>query len=158
MTVVEPANLVPTRKALQHLLLPGERELHFRKEKPPRRRQLADRMKVMPVSARLYSATCTRKTEESARQACLFRAITDLLGLRAHRLVLDTRDDRNAHDKQTLRRALGNRPSTTEMTYEHLDSTAEPLLWLSDAIAWCHGAGGEWRTRIAPLVTAIICP
>ncbi|WP_410622993.1 hypothetical protein [Amycolatopsis sp. cmx-8-4] len=49
--------------------------------------------------------------------------------------------------------ALGVRPSKTELTYEHVDSTAEPLLWISDAVAWCFGAGGDWRRRASPLIT-----
>ncbi|MFD8494396.1 hypothetical protein [Amycolatopsis sp. NPDC059657] len=60
--------------------------------------------------------------------------MTELIGLGAHRLVLDTRADRDAHDRRTLRQALGTRPSKTALTYEHLDSKSEPLLWLSDAI------------------------
>jgi hypothetical protein len=32
---------------------------------------------------------------------------------------------------------------------EHMRAFEEPLLWLPDALAWAHGAGGEWRQRIA---------
>jgi hypothetical protein len=55
-----------------------------------------------------------------------------------------------------LQLALGVRPSKTELTYEHVDSTAEPLLWISDAVAWCFGAGGDWRCRASPLITEIL--
>jgi hypothetical protein len=40
VTVVAPADLAPVRKELSALLLPGQRELHFKKEKPRRRRLL----------------------------------------------------------------------------------------------------------------------
>ena len=40
--------------------------------------------------------------------------------------------------------------------YEHLDSTSEPLLWIADLVAWCHGAGSEWRKRVDPITTAVI--
>ncbi|RSD21894.1 DUF3800 domain-containing protein [Amycolatopsis eburnea] len=152
-TIVEPAHLSLTRRALQSLLLRGARELHFKKEKEPRRRMLIDRMAALPVTVRLYSGSCAPKTEEAARQRCLALLTQDLLGLQAHRLVLDSRDHRDAHDRQTLQQALGTRPSKTELTYEHVDSTAEPLLWISDAVAWCTGAGGDWRRRANPLVT-----
>jgi hypothetical protein len=105
------------------------------------------------VTTRLYLGTCAPKTEEAARQRCLALLAQDLLALRAHRLVLDTRDHRDVHDRHTLQVALGFQPSKTELTYEHLDSTAEPLLWISDAVAWCYGAGGEWRRRANLLVT-----
>ncbi|MEV6875539.1 hypothetical protein [Amycolatopsis sp. NPDC051128] len=152
-TIVEPAHLTTTRRALTTLLLRGARELHFKKEKEPRRRMLIDRMAAMPVTTRLYLGTCAPKTEEAARQRCLALLAQDLLGLRAHRLVLDTREHRDGHDRQTLQVALGFQPSKTELTYEHVDSTAEPLLWISDAVAWCYGAGGDWRRRANPLVT-----
>ncbi|WP_290051663.1 hypothetical protein [Amycolatopsis solani] len=151
-TIVEPAHLTPTRRALMSLLMRGARELHFKKEKEPRRRMLIDRMAAMPVTARLYFATCAPKAEEAARQRCLAHLTQDLLGAQAHRLVLDSRDHRDGHDRRTLQHALGFRPSKTELTYEHVDSTAEPLLWISDAVAWCVGAGGDWRRRASPLV------
>ncbi|WP_329051960.1 hypothetical protein OG738_06195 [Amycolatopsis sp. NBC_01488] len=126
-TIVEPAQLTPTRRALMSLLLRGGRELHF-KEKEPRRRMLIDRMAGLPVTSRLYVGTCAPKTEEAARQRCLALLAQDLLALQAHRLVLDTRDHRDSKDRQTLQHALGARPSKTELIYEHVDSTAEPLL------------------------------
>ncbi len=106
----------------------------------------------LAVTVRMYSGPCLPKTEELVRQDCLHRAIEDLLDLRAHRLVLDTRDHRDVHDHRTLWHALGARPSNTRLTYEHLDSTLEPILWVSDAVAWCFGAGGGWADRVAPLI------
>lgn len=38
------------------------------------------------------------------------------------------------------------------MVYEHIHSSGEPALWVSDAVAWCHGAAGDWKRRVAPLV------
>lgn len=70
--------------------------------------------------------------------------------------MFDSRDLRDRHDKVTLQRTLGSHPSKTELTYEHLDSAAEPLLWISDAVAWCHGAGGDWRRRIRVAVARVI--
>ena len=138
---------------LTALLLRGARELHFKKEKEPRRRMLIDRMATLQVSSWLYQGCYTPKTEEAARQRCLDRLARDLLGLQAHRLVLDTREHRDSHDRQTLQLALGHRPSKTELIYEHVDSKAEPLLWISDAVAWCFG--GDWRRRAEPLMAGV---
>ncbi|OXM44213.1 hypothetical protein [Amycolatopsis alba] len=155
MTLVAPAQLTPARRELTSLLLPGGRELHFKKEKEPRRRQLIDRIAALEVTTAIYLGSCTRKTEEDTRQKCLERAVTDLLAKNAHRLVLDSRDHRDVHDRGTLQRALGYRPSKTELTYEHLNSTAEPLLWISDAVGWCFGASGAWRRRTSRLIDSI---
>ncbi len=158
MTLVPPAQLAPSRRELTALLLPGARELHFKKEKEPRRRQLIDRIAALEVTTILYLGSCTRKTEEETRQKCLEHAVADLLAKNAHRLVLDSRDHRDVHDRRTLQQALGYRPSKTELTYEHLNSTAEPLLWISDAVGWCFGAGGHWRRKAVRLIDAIIEP
>jgi hypothetical protein len=40
--------------------------------------------------------------------------------------------------------------------YEHVDSTSESLLWIADIVAWCFGAGQEWRKRIDPIVTTVV--
>jgi len=156
VAVVDPTKLAPVRKALSALLLPGQRELHFKTEKPPRRRILADRIARLPVTTLIYQTKSTRKTEERDRQRCLEQAVHDLLDLRAHRLVLDTRDLRDAYDRTTIYRVFGLRGLATELPYEHTDSKLAPLLWIPDSVAWCYGAGGDWRRRILPVVSKVI--
>jgi hypothetical protein len=41
------------------------------------------------------------------------------------------------------------------VSYEHFRSHEEPALWVADAVAWCWGAGGEWRHRISPIVEGV---
>ncbi|PXY19966.1 hypothetical protein DI005_18650 [Prauserella sp. PE36] len=156
VTIVEPAQLRPARRELSRLLLPGARELHFKKEKPPRRRELADRIARLGVPTRIYSACCSPKAQEDARQRCLEELAGDLLDVGARRLVLDSRGHRDVDDKRTLQRVLGFRPSKTDLTYEHFESTAEPLLWIADAVTWCHGAGGEYRRRVAGIIAEVV--
>ncbi len=90
------------------------------------------------------------------RQRCLRQLPRDLTAARAHRLVLEGRDDRDALDARTLRATLGAQPSLGGVVYEHLDSTQEPLLWIPDALGWCYGAGGDWRRRVACAINAVI--
>lgn len=156
VAVVDPADLAPTRRQLSALLLRGQRELHFKTEKPPRRRLLADRISRLPLATYIYETGRTPKTEEQDRQRCLEQATHDLVELRARRAVLDSRDHRDSHDTATIYRALGRRPSETEVTYEHLNSASVPLLWIPDAVAWCYGAGGHWRRRVMPIVSKVI--
>lgn len=149
VAVLDPAQLAPARKQLARLLLPGQRELHFKKEKPPRRRLLADRIGGIEASVTMYVTTRTRKTEEQDRQRCLAEAVGELVRRRAQRVVIDSREEQDRHDEMTIYRALGGRPSTTGVIYEHLGSTASPLLWIPDAVAWCYGAGatGDGASR-----------
>jgi hypothetical protein len=153
--LVDPRDLRRLRQLMRGLLLPGQRELHFQKEKPQRRRQLADRIVAGGVQVNVYAADCDRRGQETARAACLRHLVNDLLTLDAHRLVLDSRRDRDVFDARTIRAALGSLPSHTHLTYEHLENS-EPLLWIADVIGWCHGAGGDWRRQVAPTVTAVI--
>jgi len=67
-------------------------------------------------------------------------------------MVLDSRQGRVHHDVQLLRAGLGPRPSNSGLTYQHMDSTQEPLLWIADILGWCYNAGGTWRLRIGATV------
>lgn len=156
-TVTSPAQLSRVRTQVRGLLLSGQRELHFKKEAPRRKSLLADRMASLPVSVRLYVADRTPRTEEAARQRCLAGVVDDLTRMGAHRLVIDTREHhRDTADRATIQRALGVRPSKTALTYEHIDSMLEPMLWISDCVAWCYGAGSDWRRRTNALVDEVI--
>ena len=57
---------------------------------------------------------------------------------------------------RTVRAALGKRPRETGLAYVHVRSTEEPILWISDAVAWCHGAGEPYRSRILPVLDAVV--
>lgn len=145
---------------MRQLLLPGQRELHCYREKPARRRVLADAVARLPVEVRIYCRVWNRRPEP-ARQDCMECLAHDLLVRQAHRLAIDTRNERDLHDQRTLRRVLGPHPSASELVYEHVDSATESLLWIADLAAWCYGAGQEWRKRVDPITSAVIdldCP
>jgi hypothetical protein len=164
--IVNPGDLTKVRQSMRSLLVPGAREVHFNNEKDPRRREVADAVARLPVEMNVYSRVCKRLCE-SARQACLAKMTEDLLASDAHRMVLDTRNtmrgaDRDKHDRETIKALLGERPSDTHLTYEHVPSTSEELLWVADAAVWCWGLGGAWRRRIGPIIGAEVslgeCP
>ncbi|OLF04246.1 hypothetical protein BLA60_41675 [Actinophytocola xinjiangensis] len=153
--IVEPANVRQLRQAMRGLLRPGQRELHFYKEKPVHRRHLADTIARLPVEVTIYIRSWHRDNEP-ARQVCLARLVGDLVARQAHRLVIDSRNEQDIHDERTLRRFLGPYPSGSKLVYEHLDSTSESLLWIADIAGWCFGAGAEWRKRIDPIVAGVV--
>lgn len=84
--------------------------------------------------------------------------MADLVEERVPRLVLDGRgpvEDRI--DRRVITRSLRECGVPGDsILYEHLSSHGDPALWVPDAIAWCHGAGGERRKRVAPLVEAVV--
>jgi hypothetical protein len=154
--IVEPGDLKALRRHITGLLLPGQHELHFHNEKEPRKRVLADRIARLSVTVTIYRTATTPRTEEHDRQRCLDQAVRDLRELRAHRLVMDTRKERDQHDKATIRRVLGHHARSDEFTYHHVASECEPLVWVADVAAWCFGAGSDWRRRISPIVQKVI--
>lgn len=154
--VVVPGDLRRLRVAMRGLLLPGQRELHFQKEKPRRRRWLLDQVVAAGVEATVYAARSGRHGQEAARQACLTQLAKDLIVSGAHRLVIDSRDERDRFDVGTLQTALGPHPSRTRLVYEHELSQCEPLIWAADMTGWAHGAGGDWRLRIDSAIRGVV--
>jgi hypothetical protein len=156
--VVDPGDLGRLRQLLRGLLLPRQVELHFQKEKDPRRRQVADAIVRSGARARIYTCPIPRDRggAELARQACVARLVADLLDLGAHRLVLDSRQAVDINDEQTIRRVIGPFPGKTALTYEHTNSRSEELLWLADALGWCYGAGNPWRTRVEAAIAEVV--
>lgn len=153
--VVEPADLRSLRAVMRGLLLPGQRELHLKAEKAPRRRQLLDQVVATGVQVRVYLADGPGRQQEAARALCLSTLVNDLLKDGARRLVLDSRGERDRYDVHTLQTALGTYPAATQLTYEHLDSAHELLIGVADMIGWAYGAGGDWRRRITPALAAV---
>jgi hypothetical protein len=152
VAIVDPGQLAKMRKQLMCWLMQGQRELHFKQEKPIRRRLLADRLAKLPVDVRIYVTSCARTRMESARQRCLQHAMRDLLAIGTHRLVIDSRLEQDRNDRATIHHMLTNEPARLTFTYEHMDSAQEPLCWIADATGWCYGAGGDWRQRIMPII------
>lgn len=155
VVLVTPPQLTPLRQQMRQLLLPGERELHFKKEKDPRRKHLATRLSALAVESLIYTCECDRR-EEPARQACVTALTVDLVKNGVQRMVLDSREVRNQHDRATIKRTLADTGCTPAVTYEHLEGPSEPLLWIADGIAWCWGARGPWREAISPLITGVV--
>jgi hypothetical protein len=52
----------------------------------------------------------------------------------------------------TRRHALLTIDRESSLSYAHEDPDGKPMLWVADAVAWCSGAGGTWRGRIAPIL------
>ena len=154
--VVDPRDLRRLRTELRDLLLPGQRELHGAREKAPRRRQLIDHVAATGLRATIYTVDCAPRGQEDGRQSCLARLVEDLMAAGAARLVLDSRGERDRDDVRVLQRALSPHPSSTHLVYEHTFSQLEPLIWAADLVGWAHGAGGDWRRRVAPAVERVI--
>ena len=153
--IIDPGELTKLRKLLMRLRMPNQRELHFKKETPARRKQILSALASAAVHVDIYLACC-RRGEERARQICVARLTDEVLKVGVTRLVFDSREVRDDHDLLTIRTALGKSAWGTGLFYEHLPSENDPLLWIADIVAWCYGAGGDWLRRVRPLMGDVI--
>lgn len=152
------AQLAVFRKELNGLILPRQRGLHMKDEKDARRREIADTIvrvgDLLGVQAIIYDAGRVG-TEKDRRARCLGALIDDTLAHEQARIVLDRDESLVSWDKQQfieLTRAAGTKD---RITYEHCTRHSELLLAIPDAIAWSWARGGEWRTRIKPIVAEV---
>jgi hypothetical protein len=146
---VQQADVAPLRKLLRSLCRPGQRRLHFKKERDSRRREILSALVAAKlVIARVYA---TRPPGPGARADCLLAAVPDLIDLNVGELILEHCEPRQeARDRQVAAR---RRPEVRRVfVYRHAAPASEAGLWVADAVAWAYGAGGDWRRRVRPLI------
>lgn len=137
---------------MRSLRVAGARTVHFKHERDSIKKDIAAALVSARVRARIYLG-CGEP--ETVRELALRVLVTDLAPVGMQRVVLDSRGpDRDHLDKRVIRTALAASEAAM-VTYQHLRSHEEPVLWAADAIAWCYGAGGDWRRRVQPAVEAV---
>ncbi|MFD5824221.1 hypothetical protein [Lentzea sp. NPDC060358] len=139
------------RSVMRGLVKQGQRRVHFNIEGDRRRKDVLTKIAALGVRAHVW--TCRHNNDVTARSACLFDMIPRLAELGVSRLVLESCQHQDAADRRVL--AAGIRKFGGTFTYEHLRPAEDPLLWISDAIAWSYGAGGDWRRRTAGLIAEV---
>jgi hypothetical protein len=97
---------------------------------------------------------CRDGRDVAARQVCLSAVVPAMIDLGVSRLVLESCQHQDARDRRTLAEAV--RKAGGELGYEHFRPAEDALLWVSDALAWCYGAGGEWRRRASMLLDEVV--
>lgn len=152
-TVVPPERLHSSRKALRGLLLKGQDRLHFAKESDSYRRSILSSMCALDLSVDLYVSAET--ADKIGRELCLRGLLADVIASGAARLILEQDDSLVAPDRRLIAQQL--LAGAARLDYLHMRSRGEPLLWVSDAAAWCWYRGGDWPRRLAPLVRSVRC-
>lgn len=153
-TVVEARHLKKARQELQEKRAKGQRRIHFTKESDPRRRSICSTLCELEVDVTVYDATRIKSAVE-ARAACLTAAVEDLAEVGAQRITIEQDDSLVASDRRVLYTAVRKFGVADTLAYEHLQPHKEPLLWVSDAVAWCVMKGGDWRHRVDPIITGV---
>lgn len=71
-------------------------------------------------------------------------------------MVFELDESAKVQDDQILSRAIRLIRGKREMQWDHLQRHEEPLLWVSDAVAWCVNRGGDWERMVRPMIVETI--
>lgn len=146
--VMAEARHLPELRLVMRALAVHER-VHFNNESARRKRLVLSAIAEMPIG--VFIAVAQRghgATEFAARNACLTAVVERVQQSDVPRLVIESRDD----DREDERHLVRVRQPEPWLVFEHRRATAEPMLWVADAIAWAHGAGANWRTLVESVV------
>ncbi|MFD9614703.1 hypothetical protein ACFWWS_35595 [Streptomyces sp. NPDC059083] len=153
-TFAEPRHVQQASKVLQAKRMPGQNRIHFKTEKDARRREICSTLCTMDVQVRVYDATGIRSARE-ARTSCLTAVVEDLAFHGGGRLTIEQDDSLTDSDRRTLYSAVRKFGVADTLSYQHVRPNQQPLLWVSDAVAWCFAKGGDWRRRVTPLIAEV---
>lgn len=127
-------------------------------ERDSRRHAIADtvaRMADLGLETTIYDAGRRHRNERERRACCLRALVLDAAQLPQSTITFDLDESMMSWDRQQmieLTRALG---CGDRVRYSHATRSAEVLLAIPDAVAWCWARGGAWRRRIEPIVRSV---
>lgn len=149
-SVVAAAEVNTVRRAVAELRRPGQRRVHFKSESDSTRKAFISSVARMEISAVVYMA---QGPDRLARPQCLRALVADAGFSGAGRLVLERDESVEAADRRVIAEEL--RRIGAQVDYRHCQAYEEPMLWVSDAVAWCFQKGGAWRAAISPIVADV---
>lgn len=148
-----PATAPDLDRAIRQLTRPGQRRIHFKTERDSSRKTILSKLSTLEISVHVYVAEGV--PDKIARPLLLEALVADLAASRATRLMIERDASLVDADRRTIRRALVTNNYVHDLVYEHRAPTDYAMLWVSDAVAWCYQAGGDWIRRAKPFVTGI---
>lgn len=148
-SAISLGSLQPSEKELRSLLKPGQRRIHFKSERDSRRKEILSRMCELEINVAVWISKGL--SDKAARPLCLNALADELLESGVDRLLIERDESVVDVDRRMLAARLRHVASQS-FAYEHVRPHDRPLLWVSDAVAWCFANGGDWLRRCAPLV------
>ena len=150
-TATSPSSVALAGKALRGLLKPGQRRLHFKSENDRRRRQLLSRMCELDVRVSVWLVQ--QLSDKEARPRCMGALVDEAIRAGTDQLIIERDASLERIDRQLIATAL-RRQYAQRPRYSHAAPHEHPLLWVSDAVAWCYSKGGDWTRRVDTIVHA----
>ncbi|WP_197701754.1 hypothetical protein [Micromonospora echinospora] len=152
--VVVENDIAHARREVRKMILPGQRRIHFHKEREERRGQIISVLRALGAQVTIYDATRYRSVK-TARDACLVALVADVAKIAAARLVLELDDSTRKADRDLLYREVRAAGVADQLRYDHMRADEECLLAIPDAVAWCWAKGGGWRAKVRPIVVDV---
>lgn len=152
-SVTASGDVSRTREAIRKLRLPRQRRIHFKSERDAVKKAFIEQVRQLPLSAVIY--VCQAK-EAEARGLVLTALLEELHRCDAEMLVLERDESLMKHDKHLIAQHSGHRKD--DFNYRLMAPQDEPLLWVSDGLAWCWQRGGEWKSLVRDLVVEVLVP
>lgn len=141
MTMVAPEYLDEARSALRRAVPRGMRRLHFYDLKRPERMAALRVIEELPVT--VIAFTHARRSGVGAhvlRDRCIAAVLECCVEHRVQRLVIESSGPHgDGRDRRAIARCLRLGPQHGGFEYRHEFAVNEPLLWVSDAVAWAMG-------------------
>ena len=137
-----------SERALRDLLKPGQRRIHFKSESDSRRRQILSSMCAL---VRVSVWVVKQRPDKEARLLSLGALAEEAVRAGAAQLIIERDESLERADRRLIADAI-RRFGSSEMQYRHVAPHEHPLLWVSDAVAWCYSNGGDWIRRADAIV------
>lgn len=138
-----------SEKALRALLKPGQRRIHFNNERDSRRREILAVICTLDLHVAVWVAK--NYPQKVARDLCLTHITVEACQSKISQIIIEQDDSLMVADRRVIANVMREQ-SHSELSYVHAAPHEYPLLWVSDAVAWCFSAGGDWKRRVEQLV------
>ncbi len=140
-TVVITGDRDHARNVARSVLLRRQPRYHWHAESEPQRHRMLEAITGLDVRVLAYACrpVAPSKTER-ARALCIGRLLWDLVAEddlgNVDELVLESRQEHNDRkDRKIIAAAQRAHRAPASLRYSHAQPSAEPLLWLPDAVA-----------------------
>lgn len=138
-----------SERALRELLKPGQRRIHFKSESDSRRRQILSRICALDVRVSVW--VVKQRVDKEARPLSLGALTEEAVRDGVAQLIIE-RDESLERADRSLIAGVIRHAGSPDLQYRHVAPHEHPLLWVSDAVAWCYSKGGDWIRRIDTIV------
>ncbi len=152
---VVPIELAVLRRGVNALRHKGSNSIHMRKEAPSTRKRILSGLQELSVSAHVVQCGDPGLRELDRRLKCLEHVLDNCAEFGAASLTIELDESLRAREQQFFVEACRARTFAAGFRYGWAARNDEPLLWISDVLAWSFVQGGDWRRRSSPMVRSV---